>query len=201
MNSCAWAPIRRSITRTCSSISAMITRLSALIARRCTVMPPTSARAKRGRRSAWSRTRQPDRSVAATRTIVIAGAGIGGLTAALALAAKGCRVVVLEKAERLEEAGAGLQLSPNASRILIGLGLQERLAAHAVAPEAISIMSARSGAEIARMPLGEAAGLAGAPWWVLHRADLQTALRAEVDDNPSIELRLGCQFEDVMTGA
>lgn len=140
--------------------------------------------------------------MAATRTIVIAGAGIGGLTAALALAAKGFRAVVLEKAERLEEAGAGLQLSPNASRILIGLGLQQRLAAHAVAPDAISIISARSGGEIARMPLGEAAGLrAGAPWWVLHRADLQTALRAEVDDNPAIELRLGCQFEDVVTGA
>jgi len=140
--------------------------------------------------------------VAATRTIVIAGAGIGGLTAALALAAKGFRVVVLEKAGRLEEAGAGLQLSPNASRILIALGLRQRLAARAVAPDAISIMSARSGGEIARMPLGEAAALrAGAPWWVLHRADLQTALRAEVDDNPAIELRLGCQFEDVVTGA
>ena len=66
--------------------------------------------------------------MAATRTIVVAGAGIGGLTAALALAAKGFRVVVLEKAERLEEAGAGLQLSPNASRILVELGLQERSA-------------------------------------------------------------------------
>jgi salicylate hydroxylase len=139
--------------------------------------------------------------VAATRTIVIAGAGIGGLTAALAIAAKGFRVVVLEKAERLEEAGAGLQLSPNATRILIELGLKERLAARAVTPDAISIMSARSGSEIARLPLGEAAGLrAGAPYWVLHRADLQAALQAEVADNPDIELRLGCRFEDVVSG-
>jgi salicylate hydroxylase len=67
--------------------------------------------------------------VAAARTIVVAGAGIGGLTAALALAAYGYRVVILEKVERLEEAGAGLQLSPNATRILIDLGLRERLAA------------------------------------------------------------------------
>jgi salicylate hydroxylase len=59
--------------------------------------------------------------VAASRTIVVAGAGIGGLTAALALARRSFRVVVLEKAERLEEAGAGLQLSPNASRVLIDL--------------------------------------------------------------------------------
>ena len=66
-------------------------------------------------------------SVAAPRTIIVAGAGIGGLTAALSLAAKGFRVVILEKAERLEEAGAGLQLSPNASRILVDLGLRPRL--------------------------------------------------------------------------
>jgi salicylate hydroxylase len=141
--------------------------------------------------------------VAASRTIFIAGAGIGGLTASLALAARGFRVVVLEKAERLEEAGAGLQLSPNASRVLVGLGgLEERLKARAVTPEAISIMSARAGSEIARLPLGEAAASrAGAPYWVMHRADLQAALQAEVNDNPDIELRLGCQFEDVTAHA
>ena len=140
--------------------------------------------------------------MAVTRTIVVAGAGIGGLTAALALAAKGFRVVVLEKAERLEEAGAGLQLSPNASRILVELGLQPRLAARAVTPDAINIMSARDGGEIARLPLGEAATFrAGAPYWVVHRADLQAALQAHVNDNPDIELRLGCQFEDVTTHA
>jgi salicylate hydroxylase len=140
--------------------------------------------------------------VAVSRTIIVAGAGIGGLTASLALARQGFRVVVLEKAERLEEAGAGLQLSPNASRILIELGLQPRLAPRAITPEAISIISARSGGEIARLPLGDAAALqAGAPYWVVHRADLQAALQAEVNDHPDIELRLGCQFEDVGTHA
>jgi salicylate hydroxylase len=140
--------------------------------------------------------------VAASRTIVVAGAGIGGLTAALALAARGFRVVVLEKAERLEEAGAGLQLSPNASRVLIDLGLQPRLAGRAVTPEAISIMSAQHGGEILRLPLGEAAtSRAGAPYWVMHRADLQAALQAQVNDHPDIELRLGCQFEDVVPHA
>ena len=140
--------------------------------------------------------------MATSRTIVVAGAGIGGLTASLALAAKGFRVVVLEKAERLEEAGAGLQLSPNASRILVELGLQPRLGARAVTPDAISIMSARGGGEIARLPLGDAASFrAGAPYWVVHRADLQAALAAEVHDNPDIELRLGCQFEDVTAHA
>ena len=115
---------------------------------------------------------------------------------------QGFRVVVLEKAERLEEAGAGLQLSPNASRVLIDLGLQPRLAARAVIPDAISLMSARSGGEVARLPLGEAATFrAGAPYWVVHRADLQAALQAHVNDNPDIDLRLGCQFEDVAAHA
>ncbi|WP_315786441.1 MULTISPECIES: FAD-dependent monooxygenase [unclassified Bradyrhizobium] len=138
----------------------------------------------------------------ALRTVHVAGAGIGGLTAALALATKGFRVVVLEKAERLEEVGAGLQLSPNASRVLIDLGLKPRLTARAVVPEAVSIMSARAGGEIARLPLGPAASeAAGAPYWVIHRADLQAALAAEAMAHPDIELQLGCQFEDVAAHA
>jgi salicylate hydroxylase len=52
------------------------------------------------------------------------------------------------------------------------------------------------------MPLGEAATFrSGAPYWVMHRADLQAALQAAVNDNPDIELRLGCQFEDAGTHA
>jgi salicylate hydroxylase len=140
--------------------------------------------------------------VAASRTVFIAGAGIGGLTASLALAAKGFRVVILEKAERLEEVGAGLQLSPNASRILVDLGLQDLLAGRAVTPDAISLMSARSGGELIRLPLGEAATMAaGAPYWVVHRADLQAALQAKVREHHDIALRLGCQFEDIATHA
>lgn len=136
--------------------------------------------------------------MALSRTIVIAGAGIGGLTAALALAARGFRIVVLEKAERLEEVGAGLQLSPNASRVLVELGLTERLKLRAVTPEAVSIMSARAGGELLRMPLGEAASArAGAPYWVVHRADLQSALAGAVADHPDIDLKLGATFEDV----
>jgi salicylate hydroxylase len=140
--------------------------------------------------------------VTVSRTIFIAGAGIGGLTAALALAAKGFRIVVLEKAERLEEVGAGLQLSPNASSILVGLGLRERLGLRAVTPEAISIMSARAGGELVRLPLGEAATQrAGAPYWVVHRADLLAALAAAVEDHPDIELHLGATFEDAAARA
>ena len=137
--------------------------------------------------------------MAASRTIIVAGAGIGGLTAALALAKQGFRVIVLEKSERLEEAGAGLQLSPNASRVLIDLGLRPRLW-RAVTPDAICLMSAANGGEISRILLGQAAATE-APYWVIHRADLQAALRDEVESCSDIELRLGCQFEDVSTHA
>jgi salicylate hydroxylase len=130
--------------------------------------------------------------VAASRTIIVAGAGIGGLTASLALAREGFRVIILEKAERLEEAGAGLQLSPNASRVLIDLGLKPRLS-RAVTPEAVCLMSAKNGREITRLSLDGT----DAPYWVVHRADLQAALRDEIESRSDIELRLGCQFEDV----
>ena len=130
--------------------------------------------------------------MAASRTIIVAGAGIGGLTASLALAKQGFRVILLEKAERLEEAGAGLQLSPNASRVLIDLGLKPRLS-RAVTPEAVCLMSAKNGREITRLSLDGT----DAPYWVVHRADLQAALRDEIESRSDIELRLGCQFEDV----
>lgn len=139
--------------------------------------------------------------MAAPRTIAIAGAGIGGLTAALALAAKGFRSVILEKSEKLEQAGAGIQLSPNSSRILIGLGLDSVLSRSAVALNGVSIMSARAGRELARVPLEQAAFRYGAPYWIIHRADLQAALLAQVNDHPDIELRLGCQFDDLATHA
>jgi len=140
--------------------------------------------------------------VAASRTIFVAGAGIGGLTASLALAARGFRVVVLEKAERLEEAGAGLQLSPNASRVLVELGLQPRLAHRAVTPDAISLMSARSGGEVLRLPLGEAATFrAGAPYWGSASRRSATRATSPCQRQSDIELRLGCQFDDVAAHA
>jgi salicylate hydroxylase len=143
-------------------------------------------------------TRWDRASGAGARTIVVAGAGIGGLTAALALAARGFRIIVLEKSGRLEEAGAGIQLSPNASRILLDLGLAEHLTSQVIAPDTISIASARTGGEIGQIPLGDHARFRyGAPYWIAHRADLQKALLARVAATGDIELRLGTQFEDV----
>lgn len=132
-----------------------------------------------------------------SRTIIVAGAGIGGLTAALAIAKAGFRVVLFDQAARLEEVGAGIQLSPNATSILFALGLKERLQAAAAAPEGISVRSAKQVREILRVPLGEAFAFRyGAPYWILHRADLQAALLSAAQENPDITVRLGTRVED-----
>src|SRR5215470_2228526 len=126
------------------------------------------------------------RGLSAARTIVIAGAGIGGLTAALALAARGFRVALFDKAAKLEETGAGIQLSPNATRILDGLGLRARLLPSVVAPDAVVIRTAQNAA-LARLPLGPAAETRyGAPYWMIHRGDLQAALLDAALAHPGI---------------
>jgi salicylate hydroxylase len=136
-------------------------------------------------------------TVASSRTVIVAGAGIGGLTAALAIAQQGFRVAVLDQAQRLEEVGAGIQLSPNASRILIDLGLREPLQRHVVAPEELRVMNAQSARLLARAPLGaDAERRYGAPYWVIHRGDLQAVLIEAVRANPDIVLRLGARVED-----
>jgi salicylate hydroxylase len=113
------------------------------------------------------------------------------------LARNGFRVVVLEHAKRLEDTGAGIQLSPNAARTLIDLGLEQRLRPMVIAPTALRVLSAVSGREILRMPLGEAAELRyGAPYWVIHRGDLQAALAAAVSHQLDITLKLGVRVED-----
>ncbi len=132
---------------------------------------------------------------AASRTIIVAGAGIGGLTAALALARQQFRVVVFERSEQLEEIGAGIQLSPNASRILIELGVDKHLEPRVVVPDDISVVGGNR--EIVRIPIGGGAAFRyGAPYWVVHRADLQAALLARVREVPDIALMLGAQVED-----
>jgi salicylate hydroxylase len=135
--------------------------------------------------------------LAAARHVIVAGAGIAGLTAALALARAGLRVSVLEQAAKLEETGAGIQLSPNATRVLIALGLRERLAATVTTPQAIRVMAGGSGREIVRIPLGaHAERRYGAPYWTIHRGDLQAALAAAALGAQDVELTLGTGVDD-----
>ena len=135
--------------------------------------------------------------MAPARHVIVAGAGIGGLTAAIALARAGMRVTVLEQAPKLEETGAGLQLSPNASRVLIALGLRERLEATAVAPKAIRVMAGGSGREIVRIPLGDDIERRyGAPYWSMHRGDLQLALADVAQKELDVKIHLGVHVED-----
>ncbi|PLX37138.1 MAG: monooxygenase [Hyphomicrobiales bacterium] len=131
------------------------------------------------------------------RHIAIAGAGIGGLAAALSLAKVGMRVTVLERAPALHEVGAGLQISPNASRILIDLGLHDALKAVAVAPLSIRIHAGRSAHELNHVNLGENAEKRyGAPYWSIHRGELQAVLGEAARANPNIDLRLGAAVVD-----
>jgi salicylate hydroxylase len=109
--------------------------------------------------------------------VLIAGAGIGGLAAALGLARNGIATAVFERADTFDSAGTGIQLSPNATCVLTGLGLADRLLPFLVAPDAVRLRAARSGREIAVLPLGPAIEKRyGAPYWVMHRADLHKTL-------------------------
>ncbi|MEI9405519.1 FAD-dependent monooxygenase [Mesorhizobium argentiipisi] len=133
-----------------------------------------------------------------SRQIVIAGAGISGLTAALAFAERGFPVRLFEQARQLEAAGAGLQLSPNATRILRRLGVLDSLLPNAIRPQAVVLKDARSLRELARVPLGEAAEKRwGAPYLVAHRADLQAALMAAVALRPDIQLITGASVTGI----
>ena len=125
--------------------------------------------------------------------IVIAGAGVGGLTAALALARAGKRALVLERAPKIEEVGAGLQIAPNAGRVLAGLGLEEALSAVALEPRAINIRRGRDGVVLARLDLSDAQARWGAPFRVFHRADLQQVLLRAALAHEAIEVRAGAR--------
>ena len=123
--------------------------------------------------------------------VLIAGAGIGGLTAALALAKADIAVTLIERSPELGEAGAGLQISPNASAILRRLGLLDALRTHAIAPKGIHVREARSAGTLSYLPLEEAEARWGAPYLVAHRADLQRVLAEAVAREPLIALHLG----------
>ena len=111
------------------------------------------------------------------RKVIVIGGGIGGLTTALALLKRGIDVEVYEQASRLGEVGAGIQISPNGTRVLLALGLEEELRAIAVAPLRKEIRHWRTGKTWNWYDLGAASSQKyGSPHVLLHRGDLHRLL-------------------------
>ena len=126
--------------------------------------------------------------------ILIAGGGIGGLTCALGLARAGFRSVVLEKAARLGEIGAGIQLGPNAFHAFDYLGVGDTARAMAVYVDELRLMDAMTAEPIAVVPLDEPFRRRfGNPYAVVHRGDLHGVLLKGCEASPLVELRVSSE--------
>lgn len=136
------------------------------------------------------------------RTIYVAGAGIAGLTLALALAKFGATVVLLERNKRVQEVGAGLQISPNARRILNQLGLDRSLAQRAFEPRGIDIYPFRAQTPLTTLRLGSTmVERYGAPYAVMHRADLADLLYKACRRFANIDILFDIKTFDVASHA
>ena len=134
--------------------------------------------------------------------IAIAGAGIAGLTTALALLQQGFKVEVFEQASQLGELGAGLQISPNGSRVLMALGLGEALQ---------SVVSQARGKEIRMWNTGQRWKLFdlgddcmarfGAPYWMVHRGDLHRVLLDAFEARSDLPVRLNARVVNAFSTA
>lgn len=126
--------------------------------------------------------------------ITVAGAGIGGLTAAIALSRRGAQVTVLEQAAEITEVGAGIQVSPNGFAVLKALGLGEAFRAIATQGEAVELRDYRAGNLVARLDLGLLPQ--DQPYFFVHRADLIEVL-AEAARDSGVRIRLLQQVDSV----
>jgi salicylate hydroxylase len=123
--------------------------------------------------------------------IVVIGAGVGGLTAALALAQSGHRVQVLERAARFAQSGPGLRLAPNATAVLARLGLLDQVLELGAWPRLARLRDLGSGTELAQLELGAPlTARYGTPYVVAGRADLLSLLSDACAD-ADVELRPG----------
>ncbi|KAJ3492744.1 hypothetical protein NLG97_g5170 [Lecanicillium saksenae] len=108
--------------------------------------------------------------------VIIVGAGIAGLSLALALARTGHRVVILEAAPALAELGAGVQMTPLAMRYLFEWGMKDDIMASSIIPEIMNVRDGATGEVLAPIPTGEMEDRYGAPYIVVHRAVLHDLL-------------------------
>ena len=136
------------------------------------------------------------------RTIYVAGAGIAGLTLALALAKFGATVVVLERNKTIQEFGAGLQISPNARRVLNQLGLEKQIGTKSFEPEGIDLYPFRAKKPLMTLELGEAVRERyGVPYAVMHRADLVETLFRACRRFANIDIVFGVRSFDAVSHA
>lgn len=128
--------------------------------------------------------------------VAVIGAGIGGLAAANALRQRGHEVSIHEQAAQLGEVGAGIQMTPNAVKVMRGLGLEKELKNVSFLPDALIGLDWRSGKQVFRTPLDVCDELYGAKYMQVHRADLHGVLHAPLPDSM---FRLGVRCVDAGT--
>ncbi|HEX6967865.1 MAG TPA: FAD-dependent oxidoreductase [Micromonosporaceae bacterium] len=125
--------------------------------------------------------------------VIVVGGGIGGLATALSIARRGHRVVVLERADRFAEIGAGIQIAPNGLHALDQLGVGDPVRACSVRMDELRFMDGVTGEHVVSLPLTEEYQRRfGNPYVVVHRADLHQVLLEACRGWASIELRSGC---------
>lgn len=123
--------------------------------------------------------------------IAIVGAGLGGLVAGLTLARRGADITIYEQAEQLGDVGAGISLTPNASRVLEGLGLRKYLEEAGEQPAANFTRHYKTWDLLVDIQRGDTRAEYGAPYYQIHRADLHAALAQLLEDAAPGRIRTG----------
>jgi salicylate hydroxylase len=142
-------------------------------------------------------TRRPGLETAGTVTrIIIVGAGIGGLAATIALEQAGFDVCTIERAAHFGQVGAGVQLGPNATRVLIRLGMERQIRQAGVTPSQGSIQRWQDGRTIVAPTLSDFEGRFGAPYLTMYRPDLINILADRVS---TAEVKLGVTVQTITT--
>ena len=130
------------------------------------------------------------------KRIALIGAGIGGLTAARALALRGFEVRVFEQSDELKEVGAGIQVAPNSTKVLRALGLEPQLKEAGYQPQSVVVRDWDDGRELRRTPMDNAEAKYGAGYYLMHRADLLRILAQPV---LGVTIELGTRVDAVST--